>query len=445
VVQSRRSTWSGFRFVPLLLAGLTTVGGCATEKAPEKVHPIEVLPPQSFTRAWPVVDLKLENDTIRVIDVRDTNVYVYADSKRVFALNRKSGGLKYSVKVASPAKELLPLVELNDKIVFPNDTALEIYDLEGNHERTVTLTKSLTGNASGAGEVVYFGSVGRNGGLVEAYDLADDPATVAAPFKWEYLPNLGGDVTAGTAVYNDVVYSASSRGEVDAVTTRRDVIWDTDQHMFLVGDQLEPDRTSMQSNGVKADLRADESGLYVASKDGVLFCINRGTGKLQWEYFSGAPLYEPPVLAADAVYLQVRDKGIVCLDKSIKNINGAPQKPNGAKPSFDRAPRWNYPSATQFLSQDAKYSYLAEPSSMSLDGTQMYRIVAVNKMDGKKAFTSDRDDFTVFGSNKKDNVIFAGFADGKIMAVIPVLKPGTIGELVMAPAKDAAAMVLCQR
>jgi outer membrane protein assembly factor BamB len=413
--------------VPLVIAGLTAVNGCTPEKAASKPHPIEVLPARSFTRVW-AGPSHAADDPIRMIDVRDDLVYVYFDSKQVSAVERKSGKFKFSVSVYSPTHELRPLVELKDKVVFPNATTLEVYDFDGDHERSVHLNKSLVSNAAGAGQIIYFGSTGPNGGLVEAYDMSDDPATVAAPFKWEFLANKGGEILAAPAVLNGIVYSGSTHGEVDAVNEKRDIVWDTDQNMFLVGEQLTVDRAPMTDNKISADLRVDESGLYVASKNGTMFCINRATGKLLWQYFSGAPLADSPVLAADTVYLQVPGKGLIALDK-------------GNKFAFDRLPRWTYPTATQFLSQDAKYSYLAEPTGKSDDGTQTYHIIAVDKMTGVKVFASDRDDFTAFGSNKRDALIYGGFADGSFMAVTPVLKPGQIGELVMGPVdKDAIAV-----
>jgi outer membrane protein assembly factor BamB len=428
VVQLRRSTWSGFRMVPLLLAGLAAVNGCTPEPVASKPHPIEVLPARSFTRAW-AGPSHSAGDPIRVIDVRDDLVYVYFDSKQVYGVERKSGKFRFSISVYSPTHELRPLVELKDKVVFPNATTLEVYDFDGDHERTVHLNKSLVSNAAGSGENIYFGSTGPNGGLVEAYDMSDDPATVAAPFKWEYLANEGGEILAAPATLQGIVYSGSTHGEVDAVNEKAIPVWDTDRQMFLVGEQLTVDRAPMTDNKISADLRVDESGLYVASKNGTMFCINRATGKLLWQYFAGAPLGESPILAADTVYINVRNKGVVALDK-------------GNKFAFNRTPRWTYPTATQFLSQDAKYTYLAEPTTKSDDGTQMYHIIAVDKATGVKAFASDRDDFTAFGSNKRDAMIYVGFADGSFMAVTPVLKPGQIGELVMGPVgEDAIAAV----
>ena len=106
------------------------------------------------------------------------------------------------------------------------------------------------GNASGEGDMIFFGSAGPHGGLVEAYDVS----APYAPQKWEYLTHDATDVTAGTATFDGVTYSGSEGGEVDAVNFQRGQIWDTPYGNFLV------------YGPITADLVADESGLYVASR-----------------------------------------------------------------------------------------------------------------------------------------------------------------------------------
>jgi hypothetical protein len=252
--------------------------------------------------------------------------------------------------------------------------------------------------------VIYFGSVGPHGGLVEAFD-------VGAPYtlqKWEFLTNDGAAVTAGTAVYNGVIYSADEHGEIDAVSSERQQLWDTENGEF-------------QTGPVAADLKVDESGLYIASKDSKLSCVNRATGKLKWQFFAGTPLAESPVTTNDTVYQYVPGQGMAALDK----ISGA----------FNRSPRWIYPTATQFLAQDEKYAYLADPRYPADEKEQSgFAIIAVDKQTGKEAFESEHKDFSIFGTNHKDSTIYGGFPDGKFFAITPVLKPGQIGELVMAPA-----------
>jgi hypothetical protein len=381
------------------------VTGCAKPE-PFRHNPVAVMPMGSLESGW-MVDLDsasdpIANNPVLKVDVRDKLVYVYLQSKRVVAFDRKSGTLQMSMQVKSPSATLLPLVELKDRIVFPNATSLEVFDNKGVFDKSVELDTPLRSDAAGDGDNIYFGSVGTHGGLVESYNVT----RALAPFNWEYMTRDRGAVTAGIASYGGVIYSGSEGGEVDAVTVNRSQLWDTDHGAFLA------------FGPVTADLKADEFGLYVASRDSKLYCINRGTGKLKWQYFSGTPLTESPTTTADMLFEYVPGKGLAALDK----VNGP----------FLRTPRWVHPTATQFLAEDEKYVYLADPRSNTDDSDhRRYAIIAVDKMTMKKAFESDHKDFAVLGTNRKDATIYGAFADGKLFAIRPVLKAGHIGELVM--------------
>jgi outer membrane protein assembly factor BamB len=393
-------------FLALAVAG---VDGCEHVTPPPPPF-IGVLPQGSFERGDWTVDLDLaKGDYITRVDVRDKLVYVYTSSKMVVAYDRKAGTRKFGMQVPSPVDTLLPLVELPDMIVFPNSTELEVFDKQGQFQRSVPLPSPLRSDAVGEKSSIYFGAAGARGGLVEAYDLSRP----YAPQQWEYLTRDTKAVTAGPAVSDGIVYSGSDGGEVDAVATEnRAQVWDTDHGEFLA------------AGPITADLQIDDSGLYVASHDSKMYCINKTTGKLRWQYFAGEPLYDAPILTSDTVYQYVQGKGLAALDKN-----------TGA---YDRRPRWIHPTATQFLSQDEKFVYLLDPRSDSNnpDAPPANYIIAVDKQTGVKQFESRRSDFTVFGTNRKDSTIFAAFGDGRVMTIKPVLKAGVIGELVMVPVSD---------
>jgi hypothetical protein len=409
VVQQRTPRQSWFQKLSnfsaaVLLAGMMT--GCV-EPQPFHRNPVAPLPLGSFERGW-FVDLELHNDPIVKIDVRDKLVYVYTQSKEVIGFDRKAGTQQLLMHVKSPSSYLMPLVELKEHIVFPNATALEVYNTQGYFEKSISLDRPLRSNASGDNETVYFGSVGPHGGLVEAYNVA----VPYAPQQWEYLTGDGASVTAGTAIYGNIIYSASENGEIDAVSPERAQLWDTPNGQF-------------QTGPVSADLRVDESGLYVASKDYKLSCIDRNKGKLKWQFFGGTPLYESPVTTVDSVYIMVEGKGLAAIDKLVG--------------PFNRTARWYHPTATQFLAQDEKYAYLADPRPTA-DDKNACAIIAVDKQTMKQAFESDHKNFSVFGTNRRDSTIYAGFPDGKFFAIKPVLKGGQIGELVMTEVPASVAM-----
>jgi outer membrane protein assembly factor BamB len=378
--------------------GLT--GAC--QEPPELTHnPVNILPMGSLQRSW-FIDLHLEKDPVVRLDVRDKYIYIYTKSKRVIAYDRVAGTSQMNMHVSSPDPVLMPLVELTDYIVFPNATSLEVFGKDGFFDRSIPLSRPLRSHAAGEGSLIFFGSAGPHGGLVEAYDVASPYALQ----RWEYLTTDTSDVTAGVAAYADTIFSGSETGEVDAVNSNRGQIWDTDHGNFKA------------YGAINADLKADEAGLYIACTDYNLYCVNRGTGKLKWQYFSGKPLTDSPITTVDTVYQYVPGKGLAALDK----LTGA----------FNRTPRWMNETATQFLAQDDRYCYLAQPHpDPTHRADTVYSIIAVDKQTGKQVFESDHKDFTIVASNRKDNLIYAGYTDGKIFAIKPVVKAGEIGELVM--------------
>lgn len=403
------------------LVGLSAgagLGGCEAEPTPFHENRVGVLPQDSLSRAW-FVDLKLDGPDQQVVtlDVRSKLLYVYTADKHVTAIDRKTGVVRFTMAVDSPEPRLQPLVELEGYIVFPNATNLQVFDDQGQFLKSIPVPTPIRSNAAAEssevpgtnhGTTVYFGASGiGHGGLVEAYDVS----RTSAFQKWEYITHAQGAIVAAPAVYGDIVYTGDDQGEVDAVSTIRVQVWGTPGGYFLT------------SGAITADLRTDESGLYVASNDSKLYCLNRNTGKLKWQYFAAAPLVSSPVLTPDTVYLPTTNRGLVALDKN-----------TGA---YNRAPRWTAPLADQFLAQDAKFTYVEETRpNPARPGVPFRVIVALDKQTGRKAFESDHNDFTCLGINPRDAMLYVSFADGKLMALQPVLQAGQIGELVQGRSAD---------
>jgi hypothetical protein len=120
------------------------------------------------------------------------------------------------------------------------------------------------------------------------------------------------------------------------------------------------------------------------------------------------------------VYQTVPKQGVVAIDK--------------AQGKSNRDALWLAKGTTRFLSRDDKFVYLLGADR---------RIVAVDRATGEAKFRSQRNDFVAFATNIKSPMIYASTADGRVMGVTPVTKPGTVGTLVLAPVAtpDLAAMV----
>jgi len=404
----------------LVAATLQFGGTGCTEPVTYKANAVAELPADSFVKAW-MADLHLKDASIQRIDVREKMLYVVSSNKQVTAINRGPGTIKFVAQVAQAGERLLPPVELTDKIVFPTATSLEIYDYTGVHQRSVNLDAPIRSGATGGGSMIYFGADDPAGGRVEAFDLTRNFANR----RWELL-TPGGSISSTPVLYLGVLFVGTESGAVYAVNEERKPIWATEGSVFQA------------SGPIVADLKADENGLYVASKGSILYCINRTNGKLQWQYFSGGPLYTAPVPTSDTLYIYSEGVGIAAVSKApVPTSNG------NAQNAYDRSAKWVYHPGKQFLAQDEKYAYIMETRRDAKDEDVTHRvIVAVDKETGQKMFESQHQDFSVFGTNPRDNTIYAAYPSGELFAIKPVLKPGQIGELVAVPvsAKDAVAM-----
>ena len=424
----------------VLCAAALLTGGCRRRDAKPAAAPGEGLPLQTFARQW-ATDLKLKGDSLRQLHVRDTAIFAYTADGRAVSLARDSGAIEFSRPIKHGATLLHPPVVMNEKVtfsiprrrstaadrgqlpvqrpnqppqppeapprdeyvvqpvVFPTATTMEIYEQHTGRFITANdMDVTIRSGAVGKAGMMYFGAAKRDSSRGVSIDIREP----YVPVRWELMTPEGA-ISAAPALWEDTVFFASEGGEVYAVTTAaREAIWPLPGGVFKTG------------AGVVADLAVDNDCVYVASTDDKLYALNRNNGKIRWQYYAPTSLRKAPCVTSDTVYQYVRGTGLVALDK--------------AAGDYVRKPRWVAKDATQLLAQDAQYAYVRSRDN---------RIVARDKKTGEVRFTSQKrkgkDEFAVFGTNlvKEDGVVYAGTKAGRILAVRPVLKPGTVGEVVM--------------
>ena len=169
-----------------------------------------------------------------------------------------------------------------------------------------------------------------------------------------------------------------------------------------------PDNTFRTYNTITADLAADDFGVYVPSQDKKLYCLERGTGKIKWAYFAGMPLLQKPIVIGPTVYQFIPNRGLAAISKT-----------NG---QIARDAMWVDSFVKQILASDEKYLYVRGERN---------EILALDKTTGKTQFRSTRNDLDVFATNLESPIIYAATKNGTVLAIRPVLKPGTVGEIVM--------------
>ena len=396
--------------------GLISAGGCRKDKPAQRATSEESLPLQTFARQW-ATDLKLRGDALDGLHVRADQVYAYTGNGRAIALALDSGAIQYNRPIKGGRTLLHPPVVLNENVelrgdqgptsavpvVIPTATTLEVLDRNtGRFIRSVPLGFTARSEAVGRGPVLYLGGAYRGSSRAAAVDIREP----YVPIQWE-LMTPGGAVSAAPAIQEDTVFFGGEDGAVYAVTTAgREAIWPLPGGVFRTG------------GPIVGDLAVDEQNLYVASTDNKLYALNRNNGKIRWQYFGASSLRTGPAVTSDTVYQYVAGTGLVALDK--------------AGGEFNRKPRWVAREGRQFLAQDGTNAYVRLRDN---------RVAALDKKTGEVRFTSNRRDLAVFGTNvlKEDGMVFAATKRGRIIAIRPVLKPGTVGEVVMVGSDEVSA------
>jgi len=403
----------------LTLAAVSLAVGC-TQKAAQ-VAPTVALDSKTFARQW-ATDLQGGGgNSVTAVYPVENYVFVYRQDGTSTVIDRTSGQLLHIDSPRGGGVRMHPPVLLKDRIVYPTTTYLEVYDVGGRyipHPMRPTdesdkpfsqdLRFAIRSDAVGTGKFLFFGADFRSSGRAVEVDMTRP----YVPDVWT-LMTPGSSVSAAPVLSKDSVFIASEDGKVTAVTTEsRSPVWSsTSNGMFET------------FGGVVANLVLDASGLYVASTDTKLYCMHEKSGRVNWQFYAGQPLRSEPALTKDLVYQAVPGRGLAALEKS-------PPSQLPASSSSNKAPRWIAPDAVKFLSSDDTYAYAATADN---------HIVALDKKTGEPQFTSRRNDFARFGVNLKgDGLIYVADNNSRVMSVRPVLRAGSVGEIVMVPAAAAA-------
>ena len=383
--------------VAIAIAGVLSLTGC--QKPPEPVEPIPPsgpVPLNHFVRGWAQTPTLPPGDSIKELHARENDVYVYTKSGQVLVMTRDTGRLRWITQIRSTDRGgMRPPVILKEHVIIPTSSTLEIFEPnEGQLQRSIRLTVAARSNAIGRGNMVFLGGDSAGAGRVVALDVTRP----YVPTVWELMIPKGGLASTPSA-YEDILYIGGGDGAVYAVAmATREAVWPLKDNVFKT------------EGAIVADIAADETGVYVASTDTRFYCLNRGSGRLKWQYYGGRALTGDPVVTATQVYLPIPDAGIAAFNKGDGDYN--------------RRPLWLAVGMSKFLAEDEQHVYLLRAADNV--------IVAVDKQTGEQLFESTRRDLTVFASNvaAPDGTIYAASKTNRIVAIKPVLRPGVVGELV---------------
>lgn len=393
------------RFIAPTLLLLTLAGGCAgpnmAAEQPIEAGPLAV---PSFKRDW-ASTLTLKDDEVDRLYVREGLLFVYTKTGTSFVLDRTNGTVTQMNVVPGGNYRLRAPVLLKDYIVYPTTSQFEIWDRRGQKVRTIDLKASIRSEAVGEQNAIYLNVDLPGGARIRKYDLVNNPT---GRVSWELLAYRGVSISSAPAFNSGIVYAGDEDGRVYAVSSdARASVWPISNGIYGA--------TFDARARVTADVQADDSGVYIPTLGtGVLYCIQRVSGQVKWQWFGTGPLDKTPVVTADSVYQPDPTLGIVALNK----VDDQEIK----QPQYNRSPRWNRDDLTQILAEDDKYTY-----ALRKDGV----ILALDKKTGETQFTSRRKDFAAYATNTaKDGMIYAATRFGRVLGIKPVLQSGQVGELV---------------
>jgi outer membrane protein assembly factor BamB len=340
------------------------------------------------------------DDSLKRIYVNQDLMFAVTDRNVAFVVGKGTGVLKYFRYVDGGGQPIRPPVVLPNHIVFPGQQNLEVYKrLSGELEKSIPLTYTVSSNAVGTENELYFG-IDEKGG-----ELADvDVTQTYVPMRWSLLTM--GEVRGSPAFYQGVIYLGSGDGGLRAVNPDRTAAW------ILPGDSYD---TGAQILG---DVFADDSGVYAASDSGRLLCIDRNSGSLKWQYLAPYPLKTGPIVTATSIYQLVPGVGLAAIDKSkLIVVDPAGQR---KVEEVNRTPRWICPEAAQFISEDALFTYVR---------TDANELWALDRATGQVRYKGTGAHFAGFATNLTDSTIYVATSDGVVYALKPVLQPGSPGYL----------------
>ena len=398
------------RKLSFLVAAVATlcgmIAGCRSSNENQE-NPFVVISQPSFVQAW---DLRIplhEGDSVKGIYYLDGTVHVLTAQNYDQAVKGDSGELLYRNQVGSPDVTFRGAPTLvRDGIVFATDHTLEYYTRNGNFIRSVDVKYNITNQAVGSNrdDSVYVGLDFSQGCLAQV-DVTQD----IDPVQWTFL--TFGEVDGAIALSDGVIYCGSEDGKVRACLEDRTPVWTL----------LPPDDAFDTQSKVFGSIAVDNAYCYCSTDSGRVLCLDKNTGKMQWQYFSGQPLMTGPQVSDSGVYQYVPRQGLVAIDKSDK-LSLSDQE---SVPSPLRTARWTLSNGLRVLTEDESYLYVTLAT-----GGRNVGLAAVDKQTGQIAFQTQRTDIQFLTSQPKAAVIYGATRSGLLVAFKPTLQPGSYGQLV---------------
>jgi outer membrane protein assembly factor BamB len=220
--------------------------------------------------------------------------------------------------------------------------------------------------------------------------------------EWEYTPPTPTALYATPIVSGDLVYVGTYSGKVLALNTlARSQNLTFPQQRYGEWEWDCP-TDNAKSNAIVADLAMSEGALYVASSNGRVYSLDKGTGDENWKREDipvlAEKLWTSPVIQSDTLYVSTFDGHIYALSVETGELSG-----------------WSFKSEAGFASSPAIYEDAIYVGSFD---RHLYAIEIGSNVSTWK-FPQEKPAGNWFWASPIVNagIVYAGCLDGKLYAI----------------------------
>lgn len=313
--------------------------------------------------------------------VLDDTLYLVTDKGDIHAVHAGAGLPRWSRALTESVYSIFaPTHFEHDGVqlgVYSTSTRIIILDrYSGATVEDMPLSLGMAGPASATSDMVFFGS---NDGHVYAM-IWNDLRTTSAVQKWRVM--TGGPVTSHIALVNDdndIVF-ATQRGSVFSCTSDEKILnWQFDTTGTIFG-----------------DIQVNDSAVYVAGTDRMLYRLSTATGDLEWRLRYPEPLDQGPIAMDRTVFQYCEGLGITAVDTRSGEM------------------LWKREAATQVLAGDLDSVFMLESGN---------RLVKVNGKSGETDASIQISDRTIGVTNPDGGAIYLVSPFGYVVCAQPLDTP----------------------
>lgn len=154
------------------------------------------------------------------------------------------------------------------------------------------------------------------------WEVAAESAVLAGPAmdeQWIFLPLLNGKVQAFNIEDPKITWFFQSTGQlhVAPIVTDASVAWATSRGYLYLSSARDRPAVTMRFEA-RREITAQPSYwppyIYLASRDGFVYCVHERSGDTPWRFSAGDSITERPIPLEDDLFVIPEEHGMYCLD-----------------------------------------------------------------------------------------------------------------------------------